>query len=66
MSDPRRVMWNGTVRSLSLADQLLAAQTAGCEALSITPSDYNRWLGTGISTREMRGMAADAGVGLAR
>ncbi|MFB7629508.1 sugar phosphate isomerase/epimerase family protein [Streptomyces sp. NPDC056149] len=64
MSDPRRVMWNGTVRSLSLADQLLAAQTAGCEALAITPSDYNRWLGSGISTREMRGMAADAGVGL--
>jgi 4-hydroxyphenylpyruvate dioxygenase len=62
MTTPQRIMWNGTVRALPLRDQLHAAATAGCDALTITPSDYVRMLGNGTSTREMLAMAADAGV----
>jgi 4-hydroxyphenylpyruvate dioxygenase len=58
-------MWNGTVRALPLRDQLKAAASARCEILTITPSDYNKWLGASISTRDMLLMAADAGVRLA-
>jgi 4-hydroxyphenylpyruvate dioxygenase len=55
-------MWNGTVRALPLKEQLRAAAIAGCTSLSVTPSDYNKWLGTSISTRNMLAMAEDAGV----
>jgi hypothetical protein len=64
MSNLRRVMWNGTVRALPLAEQLRATQLAGCEALTLTPSDYVSWLAHSISTRDMRAMAADAGVAI--
>jgi 4-hydroxyphenylpyruvate dioxygenase len=60
----RKIMWNGTVRALPLREQLRAAAIAGCDALSVTPSDYNRWLGSAISTRDMLAMADDAGVRL--
>ena len=36
----------------------------GCEALSITPSDYVTWLAHSVSTRDMTATAADAGVAL--
>lgn len=62
MSNQRRMMWNGTVRTLLLKEQLQAASIAGCEALSVTPSDYTTWLGSAISTRDILTMAADAGV----
>jgi hypothetical protein len=62
MSNLRRIMWNETVRALPLAQQLRAARIAGCEALSVTPSDYVTWLAHRISTRDMTAMAADAGV----
>ena len=62
MGNPRRIMWNGTVRALPLREQLRAAAIAGCEALSVTPSDYVAWLGKAISTRDMKAMAEDAGV----
>lgn len=62
MSQMRKIMWNGTVRALPLKDQLRAAAIAGCGALAVTPSDYNNWLGTSISTRDMLKMADDAGV----
>ena len=62
MAAPRRVMWNGTVRSLPLSDQLKATALAGCEALSVTPSDCVRWLASTLSTRDMLAMAEDAGV----
>ena len=42
-----------TVRAPPLKEQLRAAAIAGCEALSVTPSDYNRWLGASISTQDM-------------
>ena len=50
MSNLRRVMWNGTVRALPLAEQLRATQLAGCEALTITPSDYVTWLAHSTTT----------------
>ena len=57
-----RVMWNGTVRALSLKDQLCAAAISRCDELTITPSDYLKWLGSCIPTRDIKAMAADAGV----
>ena len=62
MQQATRMMWNGTVRALPLKQQLHAASVAGCTALSATPGDYNRWLGGGVSTRDMLAMADDAGV----
>jgi hypothetical protein len=55
-------MWNGTVRRLPLKEQLRAASIANCQALSVTPSDYNRWLGQGIASRDILAMALDVGV----
>jgi hypothetical protein len=62
MNQAKRIMWNGTVRALPLKEQLRAAAIAGCQALSVTPSDYNKWLGASISTHDMLAMADDAGV----
>lgn len=62
MSNLRRIMWNGTVRALPLAEQLRAASLARCEGLSVTPSDYVQWLGGSMSTRDITAIAADMGV----
>jgi hypothetical protein len=62
MNQAQRIMWNGTVRALPLQEQLRAAAIAGCQSLSVTPSDYTRWLGTSISTNDMLAMTKDAGV----
>ncbi len=64
MSNLRHIMWNGTVRALPLAEQLCAARIAGCEVLTVTPSDYVTWLAHSLSTRDTRAMAAGAGVAL--
>jgi hypothetical protein len=65
MNKQRKIMWNGTVRALPFKEQLRAAAIAGCEAISVTPSDYTAWLGSAISTPDMKAMAADAGVRIA-
>jgi sugar phosphate isomerase/epimerase len=62
MSDPRRMMWNGTVRALPLKEQLRAAAIARCEGLSVTASEYTARLASAISTRDMKATADDAGV----
>ena len=62
MSNRRRIMWNGTVRALPLKEQIRATVVAGCEALTVTPSDYLKWLSASVSTRDIRSMAADAGI----
>jgi sugar phosphate isomerase/epimerase len=62
MSNMRKIMWNGTVRALPLAGQLRAASIAGCEALSVTPFSYVKWLAASLTTRDMVTMAADAGI----
>ncbi len=58
------IMWVGTVRSLPLREQLVASFAAGCDALSITPYNYSRWLAEGLSTKDMLLMAADNNVRL--
>ena len=62
MSNKTRVMWNGTVRALPFREQVKAAGIAGCSAIAVTPSDYNKWLGASLSTSDLRGIAADGGV----
>jgi 4-hydroxyphenylpyruvate dioxygenase len=62
MGNPRRIMWNGTVRALPRRERLRAAAIAGCEALSVTPSDYVAWLGKATSMRDIKAMADDPGV----
>ena len=60
------LLWNGTVRKLSLADQLLVAQKSGFGKLSITPWQVARWQEGGFSVADMRAMAEDRGVKLAQ
>jgi len=55
-------MYHGTVRSLPLAEQLRAAALAGCSSLTTGPREYLNWLMNGISTRDIRAMAADMDV----
>ena len=62
MSNRRRIMWNGAVRALPLEAQIKATVIAGCEALTVTPSDYVRWLSTSVTTNDIKSMAADAGI----
>lgn len=62
MHQHRRVMWNATVKTKPFQDQLRAAHIAGCSALSVTPSDYVRWLGSGASTNDLKSMASDYGI----
>ncbi|MGJ4859700.1 sugar phosphate isomerase/epimerase family protein [Labrys sp. La1] len=58
------IMWVGTVRALPLAEQLKAARLAGCDAISITPYNYTKWLLEGLSTKDMLVLADDNGVKL--
>ena len=57
-------MWIGNVRNLSFQDQLRATAAVGLNELSMTPLDVDRNAAKGISPRDMRTMAADAGVSL--
>ena len=60
------LLWNGTVRNLSLTDQLQVAQRSGFGKLSITPWHLARWQEGGLSVTDMRAMADDRGVKLAQ
>ena len=62
MSNKTRVMWNGTVRALPFKVQVEAAAIAGCSAIAVTPSDYNKWVGASVSTRDLLKIASDGGV----
>ena len=57
-------MWIGNVRNLSFQDQLKATAGVGLNEMSMTPLDVDRNRAKGISPRDMRMMAADAGVNL--
>jgi hypothetical protein len=57
-------MWIGNVRNLSFQDQLRATIAVDLNELSMTPLDFDRNLAKGLSARDMRMMAADAGVSL--
>ncbi|TAK99327.1 MAG: sugar phosphate isomerase/epimerase [Rhodospirillaceae bacterium] len=56
------VMYHHTVRSLPLKEQFRAASLAGCGALTTGPHEYLTMLTQGISTRDMKKMAADFGI----
>lgn len=58
------MMWAGTVRSLSLPDQLVATRLAGCDTLSVTPLNYAQWIASGLTPQDMMSMAADHGIRL--
>ena len=62
MSNRRRIMWNGTVRALPLEAQIETTVIAGCEALTVTPSDYLKWLSGSVTTSDIKSMAADGGI----
>jgi hypothetical protein len=46
-------------------EQVEAARIAGCSVIAITPSDYNKWLGIGTSTSDLKHVASDAGIAIA-
>lgn len=56
------LLWNGTVRALSLQDQLRVASETGFGKLSVTPLDLTKWQSEGLSPKDMLTMAADLGV----
>jgi hypothetical protein len=60
----KHTMWIGNVRNLSFQDQLRATIAVDLNELSMTPLDFDRNLAKGLSARDMRMMAADAGVSL--
>jgi sugar phosphate isomerase/epimerase len=59
-----QVMYNATVRALPFAEQCRAASLAGCGALTMTPAGYLALLTQGLTTRELRAIAADHGVAI--
>lgn len=62
MSKSERVMYHGTVRALPLQEQLRAAALAGCSALTTGPWEYLQHRANGLTARDLKAMAADAGV----
>ena len=60
----KHTMWIGNVRNLSFQDQLRATIAVDLNELSMTQLDFDRNLAKGLSARDMRMMAADAGVSL--
>ncbi len=58
------LLWQGTVRELSLKDQLRVAQETGFGKISVTPFHLTKWKEEGQSADSMLAMAADYGVRL--
>jgi sugar phosphate isomerase/epimerase len=59
------LLWQGTMRELSLKDQLHVAQQTGFGKISITPLHVSKWKEAGLSAKDQLSMAADHGVKLA-
>jgi sugar phosphate isomerase/epimerase len=59
-----KVMYNATVRALPFDQQCLAAALVGCDALTMTPSQYLTYLNGGMATREILATARDHGVAI--
>jgi sugar phosphate isomerase/epimerase len=58
----RRVLWAANVRTKSLADRLIAAQTGGFTHMSVFPIDYRGWRNQGLSAQQIRQQIRTAGV----
>jgi sugar phosphate isomerase/epimerase len=59
-----KVMYHATVRALSFDQQCLATALTGCDALTVTPTQYLTYLNQGMSTREILATARDHGVAI--
>jgi len=59
------LLWQGTMRELSLSDQLRVARDTGFGKISVTPLHLTKWKENGLSAEDMLSMAADHGVKLA-
>lgn len=59
------LLWQGTVRELSLADQLRVAHETGFGKISVTPLHLTKWMAAGLSAKDMLLMADDLGIKLA-
>jgi sugar phosphate isomerase/epimerase len=58
------LLWQGTIRQLSLADQLRVARETGFGKISVTPFHLRKWMAEGLQPATMLAMARDAGVRL--
>jgi sugar phosphate isomerase/epimerase len=56
------IMWSGNVRSLPLEERIRVTSKAGFDVLTISPFDWLEAMRSGLSTRDMMSMAADAGI----
>ncbi|AGI68658.1 xylose isomerase-likeTIM barrel domain-containing protein [Octadecabacter antarcticus 307] len=59
------LLWQGTMRELSLKEQLHVAQQTGFGKISITPLHVTKWKEAGLSAKDQLSMADDHGVKLA-
>jgi len=55
-------LWNGSLRSQTLPEQLESARLGGFDALTMTPHFYQRSVAEGVTAADIRSMAADQGV----
>lgn len=54
--------WSGNVRNLPLPERIRTTAKAGFDVLTFSPYDWLDAMRTGLSTRDMKRMAADAGI----
>lgn len=57
-------MWSGNVRNLPFPERVKATAQAGFDILTLSPFDWLDAMRSGLSTRDMKTMAADAGIRL--
>jgi sugar phosphate isomerase/epimerase len=57
-------MWSGNVRNLSFPERVRTTALAGFDILTLSPFDWLDAMRSGLSTRDMKTMAADAGIRL--
>lgn len=57
-------MWSGNVRNLPFPERMKATSSAGFDILTFSPYDWLDAMRGGLSTPDMKTMAADAGIGL--
>lgn len=57
-------MWSGNVRNLPFPERVKATSRAGFDILTLSPYDWLDAMRAGLSTRDMKAMAADAGIRL--
>jgi sugar phosphate isomerase/epimerase len=56
------IMWSGNVRNLPLQERIRVTAKSGFDVLTISPFDWLEAMRSGLSTADMKAMAADAGI----